>query len=273
MTVKRNGWNPSSETVQILEQGLKHVNSVPYNVSLRWVFYRLLQDGIYKNKNDYHTKFMTIFSNARHNNTCGWHPNTVEDDTRGIYWKGVGVETEEDAVDEIKCNFDKLRDQEHIVLLLYEARAMSKQFAYYTKHIPLIPMGGESSIPLRYETAYAVSRLSKRYNKPVVLLYFGDCDIKGRKIQKTAKTDITRWCKTSFIWKYCGLTEEQVIKYNVPENFEKPGYQWEALTDSQAKEIITGFIAKYHDPSLCEQYETLEEETVQRWKHKLREDL
>jgi len=273
MTVKRNGWSPSPETIRILERAMEHVKSVPYKVSLRWVFYRLLQEGIYKDKQDYRTKFSFIFSNARHNNICGWHPDTIDDDTRCIHWRGVGVYTEEDAIDQIECNFDKLQDQKNIVMLLYEARAMTKQFAYYTKHIPLVPMGGASSIPLRWETALAVTRLSKRYDKPIVLLYFGDCDKAGEIIRETAKIDITRWCSIPFTWEFCGLDKEQVQKYNIPENIEKPGtYQWEALTDQQAKEIITDWVSKYHDPSLCESYEKQDEETLQRWKKRLKDD-
>lgn len=67
MTSRRKSpWinGPESESQNILNIGLDHVNSVPYKVSLRWVFYRLYQNGLYKTKND--DAWEIICSRARH---------------------------------------------------------------------------------------------------------------------------------------------------------------------------------------------------------------
>lgn len=44
------GWTPRDSSREILDRAMVHVRSVPYIVSLRWLFYRLLQDGLYHHK-------------------------------------------------------------------------------------------------------------------------------------------------------------------------------------------------------------------------------
>jgi hypothetical protein len=147
---------------------------------------------------------------------------------------------------------------------------MHDQFRYYTKHIPLIPFGGDPSLPLKYETAMAVYQLEKRYKKPVILLYFGDCDEKGEKISEAAFRDVKKWCPVEYTLVPGGLTMQQVKKFNIHQNPDKPGYQWESLTDPQAREIITESLLKYHNPGLCKKYEDMDKETLARWKEKLK---
>lgn len=269
MTRKRNGWNPKPKTQMILNRAMEHIKSVPYPVSLRWLFYRLKDEGIYQKKKEY-SKFKDICADARHNRWNGWEPDIIEDETRDIFWHGIGSFNESDAIEKIKCEYDKLQDQDNIVIILFEARAMHKQFKYYTKHIPLVPFGGDVSIPLKYETAMAVPRLIKRYNKPVVLLYFGDCDKKGNAIQKAAFMDIKRWCPVGYTLIIGGLTLQQAESFNLPPSIAKHGYQWESLTDAQAREIITMSLSKYHNSSRCKKYETMDTETLARWKEKIR---
>lgn len=45
-----------------------------------------------------------------------------------------------------------------------------------------------------------------------------------------------------------GLTVEQTRRYALPENFERPGqWQWEALSDAQAREVIQGALERFLD--------------------------
>lgn len=272
---KRNDptWQPSPKNVEILKLAMKHVKSVPYKVSLRWLFYRLLQDGIYKSKNDYHYKFKDIMSRARHTRYNGWSPDTLADDSRNIVYRGFGAFDEKEAIEDIDCNLDKFLNQEYVLMLLYEANAMTGQFKQHTAYIPLVPFGGDPSLPYKWETAMVVKEAYERYEKPVVLLYFGDCDKKGNEIHKTAIEDITNWCPVEFEVVYCGLTEKQAIKYNLPENPDKPGqYQWEALTDEQAREIILSNVLRYQDYFKLKEALEEEKEIVERWKGKLKEE-
>ncbi len=237
----------------ILDTAMSHVKSVPYGVSLRWVFYRLLQDSVYKDKKEY-GNCKELLGRVRKKMRRGWKQDTLIDDTRNIIWRGVGAEDYYDWVDSLKCTLDKIQTQKHIVLIIYEARAMTQQFAYYTKHIPLIPLGGDASIPYKWEIAKEIEQLHFKYDQnPITVLYFGDADSKGKQIKDSAMKDIIDWCGVDFEVKHCGLTLKQAKKYKLPENPEKPGeYQWEALSDKQAKAIITAGLKGLQD---VEKYE------------------
>lgn len=273
--MKRNdpNWKPTPRTAKILERAMEHVKSVPYKVSLRWLFYRLLQEGIYKSKNDYNNKVKDLFSRARHTRYNGWNPDTLADESRNMIIRGVGAIDENDAINQIDCNLDKFFNQDNFLMILYEANAMTGQFKQHTAFIPLVPFGGSPSLPYKWETTMVVKKAHERYEKPVILLYFGDCDTYGERIYETALEDIKSWCPIEFEVEYCGLTLNQAKKYNVPENPDKPGqYQWEALTDEQAREIILSNVLKYQDYHKLK--ETLQEEKqlVNNWKEKLLED-
>ena len=123
---------------------------------------------------------------------------------------------------------------------------MTDQFRHYTNHITLVPMGGQPSIPYKYEAAKRLDRAAKRYGDSIVVLYFGDLDEAGQTIAQTIEEEVRWWCDVNFQFVYCGLTLEQVRRYNVPENPEKPGqYQWEAVSDEAAGEIITDVVGRF----------------------------
>jgi hypothetical protein len=116
--------------------------------------------------------------------------------------------------------------------------------------VTLRPMGGQPSIPYKWQIAKALENASEAYETPIVILYFGDLDPAGETIGEVVERDIQEWCNVPFEFIRCGLNAEQVALYNVPENIEHPGaYQWEALTDDGAREIITGNLDKFlrHD--------------------------
>lgn len=270
--MKRNdqNWNPSLKNAKILEIAMKHVKSVPYKVSLRWLFYRLLQEGIYKKKNDYHFKFKDLMSRARHTRYNGWNPDTLADDSRSMLIRGFGATDEDEAINEIDCYLDKFLNQEYFIMILYEANAMTGQFKQHTEHIPLVPFGGDPSIPYKWKTTLVVKEAHRRYNKPIVLLYFGDCDNKGIEIRETAINDMRNWSDVDFKVVFCGLTLDQAEKYNLPENPDKPNqYQWEALSDEQAREIILSNVLRYQDYSKIKEILEMEDVIVDSWKEKL----
>ena len=57
-------YKPYKKGREILNRAMEHIKSVDYKVSLRWVFYRLLQEGYY-NKKDYQS-WVQASSRARH---------------------------------------------------------------------------------------------------------------------------------------------------------------------------------------------------------------
>lgn len=272
-------YKPTKKSGEILGKAIQHILSVPYAVSLRWVFYRLLQDGLYSKKGDYN-KWKALSSAARKNFYGSWAPDTLVDDTREILRRNGGYLGEDhlrqdyldNLIEDNPVRLDHFFEQEKYVFICFEARAMADQFRYYTKRINLVPFGGDPSIPLKWELAKSIEHWEERYEKDVIILYFGDYDPKGEQIYKSAMNDVSIWCDVPFSIFHCGLSYEQAVKYNVPENPEKPGeYQWEALDDTGAAEIINEAIKKYVDVKLIDEIEGREIELTEEFREKLSE--
>ncbi len=251
----------TERSMQILTRGMELVNSVNYQVSARWLFYRLLQESYFSKKSDYKTKLIPLISKARKDFIFGWHPATLSDDTRQRISKTGGAEDVQQCINslesdlKVNVNFDvdHFYQQEQYVEIWFEAKAMSGQFRHYTNDIDLLPFGGYASIPYKYNIAQRLQEASERYGKPITVLYFGDLDYHGETILDASLNDIEDWCAVSFDVEWCGLTEEQAIKYNVPQNPDRPGeFQWEALSDQAAGEIITNAVAEHVDLDLIE---------------------
>ena len=262
----------------ILDAGWAHVQSVHYKVSLRWLFYRLLQDGFYKGKDDYKNNFAKLFSRARHTRQGEWRPDTLEDEGRSVVRRSGGCENVEDAVGEMQANIqdaayvpiDHFYRQQNYIELWFEANAMTSQFEHYTRDIDLVPMAGSASIPYKWTIAKRLESAAGRYGLPIKILYFGDLDPAGNTIQTTIEKDVRRWSDAAFELSWCGLTMEQAERYEIPENFEKPGqYQWEALSDEGAEEIITSAVERYIEPDLIDEAEEDAKEFQEKWEGKL----
>lgn len=239
-------WKPHKKSKEILTRAWAMVESVPYAVSARWLFYGMLQEGFYSGKKDYKNKFLPLLSKARHEFHEGWYPGTLVDDTRSAITRGRGygdARTPDDWLDVMSntiCELDKWHNQDAYVELWFEARAMARQFEHYTKNITLVPMGGQPSIGLKWDLAKDLEKTARAYDLPITILYFGDLDDAGGTISETVQRDVRKWCEYEFDFIHCGLTEAHVRRWNVPENPEKPGqFQWEALSDEGARSIIT----------------------------------
>lgn len=250
----KESYSPRGATVETLTRALDLVQSVPYQVSARWVFYRLLQEGHYTAKSDYANKWLKAVSRARHAFYGGWRPDTLADDTRQAIPRGHGYRTVADWIvgvqEDVHCQLAKWHEQPYYVELWFEARAMADQFRHYTNHITLRPMGGQPSIPYKWETAKFLERAYKVYGRSVIILYFGDLDKGGECIEQVTRDDVGKWCEIPFEFRRCGLNVGDPERYNIPENPEKAGeYQWEALPDDGAREIITHNVDQFvrHD--------------------------
>ena len=78
----------TAASLAILDRALDYIQSVSYWVTLRWVFYRLFQDGTLPNKGDYKNRLIPA-SKAR--KECElWAPDTLEDETRESALVGEG---------------------------------------------------------------------------------------------------------------------------------------------------------------------------------------
>lgn len=265
-------YKPHGKTKIILDRAMEHIQSVEYKVGLRWVFYRLLQEGLYNKKRGY-GRFIRLSARARKNWYDDWHPAILADDTRAMHiFRGKGerpnpdisrlIEQEiQEAIEAIEYHKDQFENYEHecsypidpnwyhgsFCIIMFEARAMTEQFRAYTEGLTLCPFGGAPSIPYKWEIAKYIENKCVDYEKSALVFYYGDLDKAGFMIFEAAKEDISAWCEADIEFIHCGLNEEQVMRYGIPENPDNPGgYQWEALDDWQAKEIIEGSLKGHY---------------------------
>jgi hypothetical protein len=226
-------------------------------------------------KQDY-GKFKSWTSRARKSFYGGWAPDTLVDDTRAIEQRGVGFDTATEWFEQLKKErpyLDKINDQPNVVMVWFEARAMIGQFQYYTGpyHVSLVPFGGDPSIYFKWSLAKYIEKLEEWYDgKPIMVKYFGDLDPKGLAIPESALKDIEAWCGADFDFERVGLKMKHVKRWHLPDNPEKPGqYQWEALPDEAAKELIVGALDPLIDLSAIKRVEDREAGIHERWREAL----
>ena len=272
-----DGRGLDAKTEEILDRAYAHVQSVDYRVDLRWVFYRLYQEGFYQVKGDYKNKFNHLISKARHTCFKEWRPDTLTDDTREIIVRAGGYPDTESAEEDLKSRLinvariqvDHFHRQDYYIQIWFEARGMAGQFKKYTRCIDLAPMGGMASVPFKFALAESITEAAAIYNKPVKILYFGDEDEAGHKIARISKKDVARWTKVPFEVIWCGLTPQQIERYRIPRHPDKKGYQWVALEDPAAGEIITSTVAQHIDMNLVDEADEEAEEFAETWREKL----
>lgn len=287
-------YKPNLETAYLLDQAMDHINSVPYDVTARWLFYRLLQDGLLDKKSDY-KRLLGYLSKARKGFWGRWTPSTLADDTRAALIRGDGHETPdqwlEAMISGVVCNVDHWATQSTYVEVWFEASAMASQFDFYVNpNISLLAFHGDVSIPEKWRCAQRLRRRYDELNVPIVVLYYGDLDDKGLLIPISAVRDIRNFIAQGYaddgwtMWreKYdafdenfefirVGLNDDHIQQYGVTENPERPGtYQWEALSDVGAQELIA-IANDYMDPDALDEIEGIEEETARQVRGHLEE--
>lgn len=259
-------YNPSLPVARILRQALDEVNAVPYAVTARWVFYRLLQAGVLNKKGDY-KRLLSYLSKARKQWYGGWRPDTLTDDSRAALVRGSGFRDGQGwaraLAEQSACNLDRWPSQDVYVEVWFEAAAMSAQFEYYTdSNIPLLAFHGDISIPAKWDAASRLVRRWRQMRVPIHVMYYGDLDPKGMQIPLSAEEDMRQMMidalylegtlltssertadylemLDNFTFTRIGLNDDQVDQYGVEENPERPGtYQWEGVPDGAAQELI-----------------------------------
>ena len=270
-------YKPRPEAVAILDRAYELVKSVPYAVTARWLFYGLLQEGTYPDKDSYKSKFLPLLSKARKTFFKGWSPNTLADDTRVAVVRGDGFSDEKEwleAVGRARCKLDKWLYQANYVEVWFEAKAMRGQFEHFTRHITLRPFGGDPSIPYKWQIAKELEQAASCYENPIVILYFGDLDPKGMTIPESALADIRAWCKADFKFIRAGLNPGDEVKYGLSENPDKLGtYQWEALGHEAAEELITRAVNQFVSQGYLAEAEQEEREITERFQQTWRQSL
>lgn len=252
-------YRPHPKTTDMPRRAFEHVRSVEYSVSARWLFYRLLQDGTFTGKDDYKAVFLPALSTARKRFFEGWAPNTLADDTREPNYRGFGYRTVKGWLAAIsrqgrERELDRWASQPNYVEPWFEAAAMSAQFEHYTEHVTLGPFKGDIGIPAKWEIAKTLDSVAEHYpDTPITALYFGDLDLKGLQIPESAVADTRKWTSADFDFIRRGLNPGDEGRFDLPENFEKPGtYRWEALDDDDARTPIEEHVNRYLDDDAFE---------------------
>jgi hypothetical protein len=257
---KVKAWPTLDRDREILKVARQMIESVPYKVTLRWLFYRLLQQGFYTGKTKGYNQLNGLMIQARRRRYDGyWHLGSFIDEVRTPIPTVCGCRSEREELEELvekgfllNIQLDHFYKQKFYVECWFEARAMIGQFRQYAKGVTLVPCGGLGSFSLFWESAGRINGMVDKYDKDPVILYFGDLDRWGHIIYESARKDMEELVYRPLEFLHVGLTEEQVEKYGIPENPEKPGYQWEALDDHAAREIIEGAMEEYVDSAIVE---------------------
>jgi len=251
------------------------VKALPYKPSLRWCDYRVM-DKFGIGKMEFKT-FEKSVSKARKNFWNGWHPNTLKDSARLVYYRGYGSETFEEMLEVIvnrEWNAFLWSKLPFYVEVWFEAEAMEGQFRYYLEPLRITsrPFRGDYTIPMKWRASQELVEMMNA-GKEIQIFYFGDCDKKGESIPQDALKDIFAWGR-KFEPIYGGLNLDQARKYALPPNPERPNqWQWEALKDEQAREIILEILHSHINMRELEdalnQVKTIEQD----WKKKLKRKL
>jgi hypothetical protein len=268
-------YNPQPKTAEWLNWALEIAQGLPYVPTARYVFYRLVQEYGFTKK-DY-KKFLSTTSRARKRYWNGWDPETFSDDTRKVHKKYLDADemiykspTEWlNTNKRLKANLDLVYQQENVVIVCFEAKAMVGQFKHYLDPLRICQcaFGGDASIPYKYEIAELIEDVGGAYpDKPIKVLYFGDLDPKGEEIPENAMRDIYEWSSYDFEYIHCGLKRSQVDEYNIPDSPDAPGkFQWEAVPDHAAKEIIMGNVQEFWDEGIIKELELVESNLENVW--------
>ena len=273
-----DGYRPRAETAALLDAAWTFTQSVPYQVSARWLFYRLLQDGWVSTKADY-KKVISLLSKARKSFYAEWRPDTLADETREVSGVGHGYRNLEEwleavAKSQVFSYVDRWQGQDSYVVVCFEAKAMASQFDFYLPAwVPRVAFGGDVSIPAKWKIAQLFAWAHQRYNMPLRMVYFGDLDEKGLLIPESARVDIEDWLPgrvaARFDYERAGLNPGDETTYDIAENPERPGtYQWEALDDDTAGRLITGAVAPYLDipaGDACTEEDERRMEAFRKW--------
>jgi hypothetical protein len=259
---------PHQKQAELLDRALILTQSVPYSVTLRWLFYGLWQEGWFSDvkptpkelnaKKVAYNHFKALMSRMRQSSDELQERWQIElsDDRREPIHKSTWLSSTSEWLDAVSkglnCVTEKMVGQDYYVMVAFEAEAMQSQFKYLTQSygVSLYPFSGHASIPYKKALAEHIEFVTEEFNLPVVILYFGDYDQAGMTIPETAFRHVRKWCDVEFKAYRAGLNQDQIDKYNIEEDPEKPGkFQWEAVREAPAREIVTGALdgILYHD--------------------------
>jgi len=229
-----------SRVIPAVQKILKEYN---IRLTIRQVFYRLVSIGITKNTTNRYKSLIQILSIARKRGVIPYSafedrvrafiggetfqylaPEAVFEDAKSEYESAT--ETFQDSY--ANFNLPIWHDQPKYVEVWLEKDALAGLFQQVTnKHnVRLAPCRGYPSLTFLYEAAQHFRTVPK--NKHIVVLYFGDFDMRGLDIQRNIAEMLSRLYYSDVEVHRCALTKEQIQEHSLlPQPSKK--------TDSMAR--------------------------------------
>jgi len=221
-----------TKRARLIPATLKIIEENPsIKLTIRQVFYRLVSKGIICNTRSAYNSLDSQLAKAR---MKGQVPFTAfVDHARGVTGKvSYQTATPKDVFEDAKQDYEQAEetfnactenyrlphwhDQPSHVEVWLEKQALANLFEQVTEkhHVRLLPCKGYPSLTFMYEAAvYLHHRVPK--GKHIVILYFGDYDMRGFDIQRDISSKLQGFGLEVNV-KRIALTREQIETYRLP---------------------------------------------------------
>lgn len=200
-------------------------------LTIRQVFYRLVSKGIIPNTLNQYNILDQQLSLARKD---GRIPFTAFEDRSRKFIGGerFGFQTAENVFEDAKADYESANEtfhdaygdfnlphwhnQPNYVEVWLEKDALSGIFQQVTqrRQVRLAPCRGYPSLTFLYEAACHFRYVPK--DKQLVILYFGDYDVRGLHIQQNITKTLAWLGYPNIVVKRYALTKEQIAEYGLP---------------------------------------------------------
>jgi len=221
-----------TKRARLVPATLKVVEENPgIRLTIRQVFYRLVSKGIIRNTRSAYNSLDKVLTLARQKGQIPYE--VFVDHTRGVignisYESVNPEETFEDAKQTYEASEETFNGaaegyqlpiwhgQPNHVEVWLEKQALANLFQQITskKNVRLAPCKGYPSLTFMYEAAsYLYHNVPK--DKDILILYFGDFDMRGVDIQRDINEKLTAFNLDVEV-KRIALTKEQIENYQLP---------------------------------------------------------
>jgi len=218
--------------ISLVNEILEEYAAEGYKLTLRQIYYQLVARGVIENEAKEYNRVRKTLEIGRYNGLIDW--DMVEDRTRIPYLDYYVASIQnalEDTVDYFK--FDRQEGQTYHMEIWTEKDAVSNILRKISSpyHIKLLINRGYTSSSAIYKSFKKILAESI-VGRPTKILYVGDHDPSGLDMLRDMEARLKEFGLTGdFEIVHVALTERQIKKYKLPENYAK-------ITDPRAHRYI-----------------------------------